>query len=89
MELVRRMAAHRGGPARSLLVEEFHQGLSHALMRGVGKQLRSLLMIQSSVTPPLHQHNPIAKKAPRPPHSSPTLNNIVTPGLPLTPLEPG
>ena len=46
MELVRRMAAHRGGPARSLLVEEFHQGLSHALMRGVGKQLRSLLMIQ-------------------------------------------
>ena len=36
MDLVRRMAAHRGGPARSLLVEEFHQGLSHALMRGVG-----------------------------------------------------
>ncbi len=46
MDLVRRMAAHRGGPARSLLVEEFHQGLSHALMRGVGKQLRSLLMVQ-------------------------------------------
>ncbi len=39
---------HMGGPARSLLVEEFHQGLSHALMRG-GKQLRSLLMIQSFV----------------------------------------
>jgi hypothetical protein len=45
-ELVRRMAAHRGGPSRSLLVEEIHQGLSHALMRGVGKQLRSLLMTQ-------------------------------------------
>ncbi len=28
------------------LREEFHQGLSHALMRGVGRQLRSLLMAQ-------------------------------------------
>lgn len=27
-EMVRRMEAHRGGPARSLVVEEFHQGLS-------------------------------------------------------------
>ncbi len=45
-ELVRRIAAHRGGPTRSLLVEEIHQGLSHALLRGVGKQLRSLLMAQ-------------------------------------------
>ena len=29
-ELVRGMAAHRGGPARSSLVEEIHQGPSHA-----------------------------------------------------------
>ncbi len=28
-DLVRRMAAHRGGLARSLVMEEFHQGLSH------------------------------------------------------------
>jgi hypothetical protein len=40
------MAAHRCSPACSLLVEEIHQGLSHALMRGVGKQLRSVLMTQ-------------------------------------------
>ena len=43
-DLVRRMAAHRGGPGRTAVMEELHQGLSHALMLGVGRQLRSLLM---------------------------------------------
>ena len=59
MDLVRRMAAHRGGPARSLLAEEFHQGLSHALMRGVGKKLRYLLMVQEFgySTPAPHSSN--------------------------------
>ena len=59
MDLVRRMAAHKGGPARSLLVDEFRMGLSHALMRGVGKQLRSLLMVQEFgyFTPAPHSSN--------------------------------
>ncbi len=61
-DVVRRTAAHRSGPARASAVEEFHQGLSHALMRGLGRQLRSLLMAREFVyvDPSDHErpHNP-------------------------------
>ena len=41
-DLVRRLAGHRRGKARSQLMEELLQGLSHALAVGIGKQLHSI-----------------------------------------------
>ena len=43
-DLVRRIAAHSRGKAREWLVDELNQGLSHALMTGVGRQLQSQLI---------------------------------------------
>ena len=43
-DLVKRIASHSRGKAREWLIDELHQGLSHALMTGVGKQLQSQLI---------------------------------------------
>ena len=46
-DLVRRLAGHRRGKARSQLMEELQQGLSNALPVGVRKQLHSLSLARA------------------------------------------
>ena len=46
-DLVRRLAGHRRGKARSQLMEELLQGLSHALAVGVGRQFHSTSLARS------------------------------------------
>jgi hypothetical protein len=43
-ELCRRLASHRGGQARSEAMDLLHQGLSHAIAKGVSDQLHCLFV---------------------------------------------
>ena len=87
-DIVRRLAAGKVGEDRTTHIAELHQGLSHALMAGVGKQL---LFLQFAKEPGYMEAADTTPYAPAH-HSSCTSPSsslgLTSPTSPLTPADP-
>ena len=83
-DIVRRLAAGKVGEDRTTYIAELHQGLSHALMAGVGKQL---LFLQFAKEPGYMEAADTNPESPATPAHHCTMGHA-PPNTPVTPTDP-